>query len=143
MSSISNDLIWELTRDNSSFLIKRKTGAGVQFSREPLNLTNKHTYVQSGLANSKAVGVALSPSGSIVLSTKKAGTFATPAKSIISTTFKPYKTNRKIYAAIAGATKGYRDDLRPAAISRASALLDSKRPKKTHVKKLRGKKASA
>ncbi|KAK9239104.1 ribosomal L28e/Mak16 [Lipomyces kononenkoae] len=143
MSSISNDLIWELTRDNSAYLVKRKSGAGVQFSREPLNLTGKHTYVQSGLANSKAAGVALSPSGSIVLSTKKAGTFATPAKSVISTTFKPYKTNRKIYAAIAGATKGYRDDLRYAAVSRASGLLASKRPKKTFVKKLRGKKATA
>ncbi|KAK9376124.1 ribosomal L28e/Mak16 [Lipomyces chichibuensis] len=143
MSSISNDLIWELTRSNSSYLVKRKSGSGVQFSREPLNLTNKHTYVQSGLANSKAAGVALSESGSIVLSTKKAGTFATPSKSVISTTFKPYKTNRKIYAAVAGATKGYRDDLRSAAVSRASALLASKKPKKTQVKKLRGKKASA
>ncbi|KAJ8099251.1 ribosomal L28e/Mak16 [Lipomyces tetrasporus] len=143
MSSISNDLIWELTRANSSYLVKRKSGAGVQFSREPLNLTNKHTYVQSGVANTKAVGVSLSDSGSIVLSTKKAGTFATPGKSIIATTFKPYKTNRKVYAAVAGATKGYRDDLRPAAVSRASALLASKKPKKTQVKKLRGKKATA
>ncbi|KAK9450029.1 ribosomal L28e protein family-domain-containing protein [Limtongia smithiae] len=141
MTSISNDLIWELTRANSSYLVKRKTAGGAQFSTDPFSLDNTYSYKTSGVANTKAVGVSLSDAGSIVLTTKKAGTFATPAKSTITTTFKPYKANRAVYAAVAGITKGYRNDLIPTAVSRASALLASKSSKKTYAKKLRGKKA--
>ncbi|KAK9476167.1 ribosomal L28e/Mak16 [Lipomyces japonicus] len=143
MSSISNDLIWELTRANSSYLVKRKTAAGVQFSREPLNLTNKHAYKYSGVANSKAIGVSLTENGAISVLTKKQGTFATPAKTTVTTTFKPYKSQRKVYAAVAGISKNYRDDLRAAAVTRASALLKTKTGKKTFAKKTRGKKVSA
>ncbi|KAK9460201.1 ribosomal L28e protein family-domain-containing protein [Lipomyces oligophaga] len=142
MTSISNDLIWELTRSNSSYLVKRKTAGGVQFSKDPLNSSSKYSYSASGFANSKAVGVSLNSEGSIVLSTKKAGSFATPKSSVITTTFKPYTSQRKIYKAIAGATKNYRDDLRADAVKKASSLLYSKKDKKTFPKKVRGKKAA-
>ncbi|KAK7207519.1 ribosomal L28e/Mak16 [Myxozyma melibiosi] len=142
MSSISNDLIWELTRNNSSYLLKRKTGGGVQFSRDPLNVSGDYSYSASGYANEKSVGVSLTSEGAVVLKSKKVGSFATPAKSVISTEFKPYTSQRKVYAAIAGVTKNYRDDMRLTAVKRASQLLYSKKAKKTFAKKPRGKKAS-
>ncbi|KAK9470880.1 ribosomal L28e/Mak16 [Dipodascopsis tothii] len=127
----SNDLVWELTRANNSYLVSSKTAGGVQFSRDPLNLVNKHSYKYAGYANSKALGVSLNDKGAIVLSSKKG-----------TTTFKPNKSQRKVYLAVANASKGYRDDLRKVAVARASALLASKTPKKTFPKKVRGKKAS-
>lgn len=42
VQNVSADLVWEVTRNTSAFLLKRKQGGGVQFSRDPLNLTNKH-----------------------------------------------------------------------------------------------------
>ncbi|KAK9455789.1 ribosomal L28e/Mak16 [Dipodascopsis uninucleata] len=141
MSSISNDLIWEITRDQSSFIVKRKTQGGLQLSRDPFALTGKHSPKYTGIANEKAVGVAFE-NGSVVLLTKKIGSFATPNKSVIKTTFKPNKTNRAVYRAIAGTTKNYRDDLRTDAIKRASSYLASKKSKKTFAKTVRGKKAT-
>lgn len=43
IQNISADLIWEVTRNTSAFLLKRREAGGVQFSRDPLNLTNKHS----------------------------------------------------------------------------------------------------
>lgn len=60
MSNVSSDLIWEITREyhvfddrlasdlsvlgaNNSYLVKRRSGGGAQFSRDPLNVTNKHS----------------------------------------------------------------------------------------------------
>lgn len=42
VQNVSADLVWEVTRNTSAFLLKRKQAGGVQFSRDPLNLTNKH-----------------------------------------------------------------------------------------------------
>lgn len=42
VQNVSADLIWEVTRNTSAFLLKRREAGGVQFSRDPLNLTNKH-----------------------------------------------------------------------------------------------------
>lgn len=52
---MSADLVWLLVRNNSSFLVKRN---GAQFSSEPNNLTNKHSFKYSGLANGKVGCVA-------------------------------------------------------------------------------------
>jgi large subunit ribosomal protein L28e len=63
MSNVSSDLIWEVSRkwfwvrlrnlwpgadeflcagSQNAYLVKRKSGAAPQFSRDPLNLTNVH-----------------------------------------------------------------------------------------------------
>lgn len=52
----SPELQWQLLRTSHSFLVKR---GGHTFSSEPLNLTNQHSFKFSGLANPRAVGVAL------------------------------------------------------------------------------------
>ncbi|KAK6362013.1 hypothetical protein TWF730_005717 [Orbilia blumenaviensis] len=140
-ATVSSDLLWELTRSNSSFLVKRKTGGGVKLSRDPLNLRNVHSRKHSGTVNSKAIGIVPSGKGGISLLTKKS------TGSTITQSYKPSKTSRKAYHQIANSTtkKGYRADLREDAIARASALIRSYRKpvKPTKESKPRGSKAKA
>ncbi|KAF3925009.1 hypothetical protein AA313_de0203162 [Arthrobotrys entomopaga] len=135
-----SDLLWELTRKNTSYLVKRKTGGGVRLSRDPLNLRNVHSRKHSGAVNSQAIGVVPSEKGGISLLTKKKSTGST-----ITSSYKPAKTSRKSYHHIVNATakKGYRPDLREDAIARASALIKSYRKpvKPTKESKPRGSKA--
>ena len=61
-SNVSADLVWEIVRqfqtaslahyiltsvfysgNNNAFLVKRNSGGGVRFSRDPLNPVNKHS----------------------------------------------------------------------------------------------------
>ena len=62
-SNVSSDLIWEVCRTltptmcnpfgtivdpdtlgpNTAYLVKRRSGGGSQFSKDPLNLMNKHS----------------------------------------------------------------------------------------------------
>ena len=94
-SNVSADLIWECVREfssnpeflissllilidleilgsNNAFLVKRRSGGGVQFSLDPFNLVNKHTRTHAGFVNDKAVGIQDNGEGGIVLTTKKA-----------------------------------------------------------------------
>jgi large subunit ribosomal protein L28e len=48
--TMSSELVWQIIKNNNSFLVKRQ---GVQFSSEPNNLLNVNTYKHSGLANYK------------------------------------------------------------------------------------------
>lgn len=60
-------LIWQLVRNNNSFLVKRGGGGpkagnssragAVQFSCEPGNVMGVNTFKYSGLAKAKAVGI--------------------------------------------------------------------------------------
>ena len=45
------------TGHNNSYLVKRKQAGGVQFSRDPMNLTNKHSRKYEGYLNDKAIGI--------------------------------------------------------------------------------------
>ncbi|EPS41221.1 hypothetical protein H072_4914 [Dactylellina haptotyla CBS 200.50] len=133
MSTTPSDLLWELTRNNTSYLVKRKTNGGVRLSRDPLNLRNVHSR--------KAIGLVPSEKGGIALLTKKKTGYTNTAA------YKPSKTSRKSYLHIANSTtkKGYRSDLREDAIARASALIKSYRKpvKPTKESKPRGSKAKA
>lgn len=42
LPNVSSDLVWEIVRSQNSFLVKSKVSGGVQFSRDPFNLTNLH-----------------------------------------------------------------------------------------------------
>ena len=63
MTSLPASQAWLYVRNNSSFLVKRN---GVQFSREPGNLTQLNTYKSSGLCNDKAIDINLDEDGKIV-----------------------------------------------------------------------------
>ncbi|KAF3935498.1 hypothetical protein ABW19_dt0200566 [Dactylella cylindrospora] len=134
-----SDLLWELTRNNTSYLVKRKTAGGIKLSRDPLNLRNLHSRKHSGAINGQAIGIVPSEKGGISLLTKK------KTGSAITTSYKPSKTSRKTYLQITNSTtkKGYRPDLREDAIARASALIKSYRKpsKATKETKPRGSKA--
>ena len=43
----SNAMLWELTKNYNSFLVKRRE-CGSMFSTDPFNLTNEHCARQSG-----------------------------------------------------------------------------------------------
>jgi large subunit ribosomal protein L28e len=42
---------------NNAFLVKRKQAGGVQLSRDPMNLANKHSRKHAGFLNEKAIGI--------------------------------------------------------------------------------------
>ncbi|KKY33855.1 putative ribosomal protein l28e [Diaporthe ampelina] len=138
LPNVSADLVWEITRNNNSYLVKRNTGGGVQFSRDPLNLANKNSRKHAGYVNEKAVGIsAEGDKGVHVVSKTKAAN--QPAKNAHKRTFGSH--NRKTFKNIASSTakSGYRPDLREAAIARASAIRRSQRPVKPEPeRKLRG-----
>ena len=44
---VSNAVMWELTKNFNSFLVKRRD-CGVMMSSDPFNLTNEHRFKESG-----------------------------------------------------------------------------------------------
>jgi len=142
---VSPDLIWGVVRDQNSYLVKRKTQGGVQFSRDPLNLVNLHSRKHAGFVNDKAMGVAANEKGGVVVTSKKSSALNKPGSSSYAVAYGGGKSSRKTYKTIANrsAKSGYRPDLRQAAVARASAIrLSQKKKKETPPPKLRGKKAS-
>ncbi|KAI0512693.1 ribosomal L28e protein family-domain-containing protein [Xylaria bambusicola] len=143
-SQVSADLIWEIVRSNNSFLVKRKASGGVQFSRDNLNLTNKHARKWAGFVNDKAIGVVPGEKNAVKVLSKKTSAANKPVSAITETTYSGGKSARKTYVAVAQQTakSNYRADLRQAAVARASAVRHSyKEPKPTPEPKPRGAKA--
>ncbi|ORZ04275.1 ribosomal protein L28e [Absidia repens] len=115
----SSALVWELIKNNNSFLVKRD---GLQLSSESNNLTNKHSFKYSGLANEKTVGIQAAPRGiKVTKNTKKATSSTVIAKS--------RRHTAKSVANLIARSK-YRPDLLPAALARASAVISSQQPVK-------------
>ncbi|KGO63669.1 Ribosomal protein L28e [Penicillium italicum] len=142
-SNISNDLVWQITRNQNSFLVNRNSGGGFQFSRDPLNLLNKHSY--------KAVGIQATENGVAVI-TKKPSNPQQPGQNLVTVTYGPSTSTRnadhyllfRIYKGVADKTakNSYRADLREEAVARVSAVRRSQLPKKdAPAQKLRGSKA--
>ncbi|EOD46508.1 putative 60s ribosomal protein l28 protein [Neofusicoccum parvum UCRNP2] len=146
VQNVSADLIWEVTRNTSAFLLKRREAGGVQFSRDPLNLTNKHARKYEGFVNDKAYGIQPSANGGVDFTIKKANKYNKPAASLQKTTFGPSTSSRKVYKNIINSTvkRHYRADLQKEAVARASAIKKSQKPVKVQkASKPRGKKALA
>ncbi|EOO02866.1 putative ribosomal protein l28e protein [Phaeoacremonium minimum UCRPA7] len=144
LPNVSADLVWEIVRSQNAYLVKSKTAGKVQFSRDPLNLTNKHSRKYAGFVNDKAIGITGGEKGGVQVVSKKAGSANAPAKGSHKVTFGGAKSSRKIYKSVANQTakSGYRGDLREAAVARASAIRRSQRPVKPEPEtKLRGSKA--
>jgi large subunit ribosomal protein L28e len=117
---MADALVWHLIRDNNCFLKKvgRTARDGeVQFSAEPGNLLNVHTFKYSGLANSKTIGLSAGKSAkgkaAVALATKK-GTAATSA---------PLKVQRKgALKTLNALTATHRADLTSVAQARFARL---------------------
>ncbi|KAF0916739.1 hypothetical protein E2562_011580 [Oryza meyeriana var. granulata] len=139
MAMISDSLVWELVKKNNSFLVKQfgNGNAKVQFSKEPNNLYNVHSYKYSGLANKKTVTVqpASVKETSVVLSTTKTKKQNKPAnlyhKSVVRKEF------RKMAKAVKNQVSDnyYRPDLTKPALARLSAVYRSLQVAKSGVKK--------
>ncbi|CAJ2509898.1 Uu.00g057980.m01.CDS01 [Anthostomella pinea] len=141
---VSSDLVWQIVRSNNSYLVKRKEAGGVQLSRDPLNLTNKHSRKYAGFVNDKAIGVVAAEKGGVKVISKKESAAQKPGKTTVESSYHGGKSARKTYKAVANraAKSGYRPDLREAAVARVSAIRKSQlEPKPTPEKKPRGKKA--
>ncbi|KAJ7292561.1 ribosomal L28e protein family-domain-containing protein [Mycena rebaudengoi] len=141
---MSTDLQWLLLRKNNSFMVKRVT-EGPVFSKEPGNLRNLHSHKFSGLANSKTIHIADSGSGIQIVTRKtKASPSAVSSASSTSTVRARSGGRRSIGIAAGTAKRGYRPDLRTAALARISALIAAQRePKPAPAKKSRSKKSKA
>ncbi|EGE05724.1 60S ribosomal protein L28e [Trichophyton mentagrophytes] len=142
--NVSDDLVWGIARTQNAFLVKRKCAGGVQFSRDPLNLVNKHSRKYAGFVNSKAIGVQGAENGGVAVISKRPNNCNKPGSNTYTATHGSGSSNRKVYKAVASraVSGGYRADLRAEAVSRASAIRLSQRPKKdSPEKKLRGAKA--
>lgn len=93
-SNVSYDLIWQISRNNSSYLVKRTTNGGAHFSLDPLNSTAQYTKSASGFANSHARGVVATPEGLALLS-KDGKDFNRPASEVKVSPFDPKEADSK------------------------------------------------
>ncbi|KAJ5806138.1 uncharacterized protein N7503_003740 [Penicillium pulvis] len=143
-TNVSNDLIWQIVRNQNAYLVRRNTGGGSQFSRDPLNLVNKHSFKYAGFVNNKAIGVQAAENGGVNVITKKPGNPQQPRQTEVTVNYGPKTSNRKIYKGVAAKTavNGYRADIREEAVARVSAVRRSQKPKKdTPARKPRSVKA--
>ncbi|KAI6031213.1 hypothetical protein PISMIDRAFT_446106 [Pisolithus microcarpus 441] len=141
---MSTDLQWLLLRNYNSFVVK-KSPEGKAFSAEPGNLRNIHSHKFSGLANAKTIDIKDSGSG-IQITTRKSKVSphaVRPARTTL--TIRNRSGPRRAFGIVAGlAKRGYRPDLRTAALARTSAVIAAQSEKKPeYPKKIRGKKAAA
>ena len=114
----SSELIWQCIKGGNSYM--RKGLNNTYFSTEPGNLTGKHSYKFSGIANKKNVGLVTDSSNAILLTkgkVKKSGKSTTVFK----------KDARRVMKGVSKEVTGYRSDLSDIAVRRASALARSVR----------------
>jgi len=141
----SEDLQWLLLRQNNSFMVKRGP-EGPIFSKEAGNLRNLHSHKYSGLANSKTISVDADSEGKVsIVSRKLSSGPRTIRKSRHSQSVRGRSgPRRSLGVASSHARRGYRPDLRTAALARVSALVisNSGKPQPVREKKARGKKAT-
>lgn len=149
---MADALVWQLIKDNNSFLVKRggggpkggnaKRAGTIQFSSEAGNLLGVNSFKYSGLANSKTVNIAKS-GNDLSLTMKAYKKSSKPKKSVSST---PLKKNLKHTLKIIKsrvnsiATKSfYRADLAAAAASKYKALAKVVRVQKGLIKGAKAK----
>ncbi|EAY88056.1 hypothetical protein OsI_09485 [Oryza sativa Indica Group] len=139
MATVPEPLIWEIVKKNNCFLVKQfgNSNAKVQFTKEPNNLYNVHSYKHSGLANKKTVTI--QPSGgkdaAVVLSTTKTKKQNAPAKLYHKSVMR--KEFRKMAKAVKNQVSDnyYRPDLTKPALARLSSVYRSLQVAKSGVKK--------
>merc|ERR1711918_66108 len=120
-TTMSQDLVWQLVRNNSSFIHKRRCGSNkVLFNSEPNNLTNLNRFKDSGLANSKAIGLVADAEKGVVMSlksTKRQRQIKRNAPGV-KMTGSFCKVAKAITKASADPVSRYRPDLKDAALAR-------------------------
>eukprot|EP01130_Rhizamoeba_saxonica_P000694 TRINITY_DN10631_c0_g1_i1.p1 TRINITY_DN10631_c0_g1~~TRINITY_DN10631_c0_g1_i1.p1 ORF type:complete len:150 (+),score=33.06 TRINITY_DN10631_c0_g1_i1:62-511(+) len=119
----SDDLIWQLIRNNNSFLVRRNHGSKrVEFSSEEGNLTNQNSYKYSGIANSKAVHLEENDQDGVTLSVKSNKTSKKYQPSSLYVSWALNKDTRRTAKSIKSVVDGYRPDLTKSALARMYRL---------------------
>lgn len=127
----SDTLTWLLTKNTSSFLVKRN---GNEFAREKFNLLNRNSRKYSGLASAKAVDISLADKK--VTLTTKIDKFA--RKPVKAENAIPLRKGARGGANTIRATISrsfYRRDLKKAALARWSQLSTVAKVEKGVLKK--------
>ena len=119
---MSNDVQWSILRRNSKFIVQ---SGKFRFSKEPNNLTNKHSQKFSGSVPRKTIGIKPHSEGGIVLSLKKAKQSKRPK--MMHTRIRLNKDRRSVYKSIRKILKKrhYRPKLTEVAVRRACVFLTS------------------
>lgn len=129
----SADVIWQATRNNSAFMVKRggakkrsRNNGGVQFSNDPTNLTATHCFRASGLANAENITIVAAGAADELKVTVKKGAESTHV----------YKGDIVNMARqVDRDLDGYRQDLKKNAMSKLSYVHKALRMTKAGIKK--------
>ncbi|KAG1697560.1 hypothetical protein DVH05_016001 [Phytophthora capsici] len=114
----SDTLTWLLTKNTSSFLVKRN---GNEFAREKFNLLNRNCRKYSGLASTKAVDVSLADK-KITLSTKIEKASKKPTKAVNAVPLRKGARGGANTIRANISRNYYRRDLKKAALAKWSRL---------------------
>merc|ERR1712144_90545 len=115
MSAASSDVIWQVTRNNNSFLVKRNF---LQLSSDPNNLMGKNSFKFSGIANAEAVGIADDTKG-VTFTKKNAKRQRQPARNLVEVNLKKDFRKDLSGAALARWCKIWKSQQKAAALSKA------------------------
>ncbi|KAH9934080.1 ribosomal protein L28e [Epithele typhae] len=139
---MSSDLQWLLLRNNNAYIVKSLPGGPI-LSREPGNLVKVHSQKYCSFANEKAILIKDTEAGIELITRKKGAAPTAVASGYAKTVIRPRSGGRRAAGITAKlAKRGYRPDLRTAALAHVSAIIASKKEKKAAPpKKARGKKA--
>ncbi|KAL7528960.1 hypothetical protein ACHAXR_002718 [Thalassiosira sp. AJA248-18] len=131
MVAAPDSLVWELVKNNNSFMRKKNgrssRSGSIRFSVERGNLTSRSTYKYSGLANSKTIDVTATDDNraTLTLKTKKAGTSGKKGMTGIALN-KDFRRTEKTIKSQA-TDNYYRPDLKNAALAKYTAVYKSNR----------------
>ena len=118
---MASTVVWECIKRHNAHLVKTPNSR-ITFSRERGNLRNINTFKSSGLAHNRVVDVRRAEKGVILrIKSPKVSRSRLPARSFDSTVLKQHF--RRSHRAISKRLRGYRPDLRRAALARMSALV--------------------
>jgi large subunit ribosomal protein L28e len=131
MVAAPDSLVWELVKNNNSFMRKKNgrtaRSGSIRFSVERGNLKSVSTYKYSGLANSKTIDVSATPDNraSLTIKTKRAVSSGKAGKASIALNKDFRRTEKTI---MSQATDNYyRPDLKASALAKYTAIYRSNR----------------
>ena len=131
MVAAADSLVWEIVKNNNSFM-RKKSGrtsrsGSIRFSVERGNLMSRSTYKYSGIANSKTIDISATDDnrGSLTMKTKKAGTSGKSGKASIALNKNFRRTEKTIKSQ--SIDNYYRPDLKKAALAKYTAVYRSNR----------------
>ena len=122
---MSQDVQWSILRKNSKYIVQ---SGKFRFSKEPNNLTNKHSRKFSGCVPRKTIGIKPHSEGGIVLTLKRPKSSRRPKS--MHTQIRLNSDRRSVYRSIRRILKkrAYRPKLTEIAVKRACVYLTSQNP---------------